>query len=101
MFSLLILVCGLTGLRAQTQLYFQDFNTGTASEWTLNAVANAPLGGVAGTAKNYWIINDIYNSGTSLVNNTPDEPAGVTGYPEAKPYFLPSLTILAMGVSFP
>src|SRR5580698_4916111 len=79
---LLILLFGLTGLKAQTTIYFQDFNSGTAPEWGLNVTAGS-LAGSTSTSKNYWLINNVFASNSSFVNNTPDEPAGITGYPES------------------
>jgi|GEM_PF-3349356 len=76
------ILSGLTGIKAQTQIYFQDFNTGAASEWTLDA----SIGNLSSTGNgdNYWVINNVYAGNSTFgVNATPNQPAGITGNPNS------------------
>ena len=57
---------------AQTMIYFQNFNTGSATDWSLNT---SDLGGVGGTG-NQWLINNVYAAG-GLGTTTASEPAGI------------------------
>ena len=84
--SLFLLGCCST-IHAQTMIYSQNFNSGSASEWTLNSTAN--VSGVAGSnlapSGNEWLINNVYAAG-ALGTATPHEPAGIIGGPTS--YYL-------------
>ena len=79
--KLLLLLCSFCtfSAMAQTVIYTQNFNTGSASDWTLNTT---DLGGDASMSDNQWVINNIY-AGGSLAGATADQPAGIVGYPES------------------
>lgn len=82
-FCLSFFVC-LT-VHAQTTIYLDTINS-TGSNWTLNT---SDLGGVTTGTPNHWVINNSYLGGTILVITvapTPDQPSGITGYPES--YYL-------------
>ena len=65
--------------KAQTQLYFENFNSGGGT-WTLNT---ADLGSYAATDQNYWYVDNTYAGLSLFVPDTPDEPAGIIGNPES------------------
>lgn len=65
------LLCSITAF-SQTTLFSEDFET-DATNWTLN--------GGAGT--NQWIRNNVYAGYMSLIMDTPDQPSGVTGFPQS------------------
>ena len=75
-FCLSLIVC--VGLHAQTTLYSQNFNSGSASEWTLTST---DLGGVSNP--NTWVINNVYPGNVISPTVTPDQPAGIVGNPES------------------
>ena len=68
------LLCLSISIKAQTTLYFENFNSGGAA-FTLNA---ADLGSDATVGGNRWVINANY---TSFFGNTPTQPAGIVGNP--------------------
>ena len=59
---------------AQTTIYSQNFNTGSASDWTMLSGA---LGGVILPVGNQWLINNTYTAGIAGTT-TPNQPAGIT-----------------------
>ena len=63
---------------AQTTIYSQTFNSGSASEWTLNT---SDLGGAS--APNRWVINNTYPGNIIAPTATPEQPSGITGGPES------------------
>ena len=77
----------------QTTLYSQNFNSGSASEWSLNT---SDLGGVTTMTPNYWIINNVYAGDPPLIINTPNEPSGITGSPES--YYMHITSALGAGL---
>lgn len=64
---------------AQTTIYSQNFNTGSASDWTMLSGA---LGGVILPTGNQWLINNTYTAGP-FGTTTPNQPAGITGSPNS------------------
>jgi len=94
---ILLLLCCCGWVKAQTVIYSQNFNSGSASDWSLNT---SDLSGTTSLSDNQWVINNVYLGGTisgiTTVPNTPDEPSTVTGYPES--YYLHLFS--ALGVSF-
>lgn len=83
-FLLLILLVSLAGkysfAQQSIQLYYEDFNGGTAG-FTLNT----PTSVSTGTGTNQWMINNIYDGG-GLYPNTPDETQTVSGTIAGAPY---------------
>ena len=78
-FCLSLFVC-FSATHAQTTIYSQNFNSGSASDWTLNTtdlggVNNAPSG-------NGWYINNVYTAGIAGTP-TATEPAGIVGGPSS------------------
>ena len=73
---------------AQSLIYSQNFNSGSAPEWTLNSTVTLESG-ITGTdlapTGNEWLINNKYTAGF-LGTTTPSEPAGITGSPTS--YYL-------------
>jgi len=55
---------------SQTTLFQDDFESGSGS-WTPNG----------GSGTNQWIVNSEYTGFSGLVDDTPPEPSGITGYP--------------------
>jgi hypothetical protein len=66
---------------AQTTIYSETFNSGSAPGWTLNT---SDEGGVA-PVNNQWIINNAYAPGP-LGTPTANQPSGIVGYPNS--YYL-------------
>ena len=64
---------------AQTVIYSQNFNSGSASDWSLNTT---DLGGDNSMSDNQWVINNIYAGGI-LAGATASEPAAIAGYPHS------------------
>ncbi len=64
---------------ANAQIYTQNFNTGSAADWTL---MSSELGGSTSTADNQWLINSVYAAGP-LGTATPSQPSGITGSPNS------------------
>ena len=77
LFTLFLLLC-IGRANAQSVIYLQTFNSGSASDWTLNT---SDLGGTLPVG-NLWLINNSYTAGL-LGTTTADEPSGITGYPES------------------
>ena len=65
------LLCSISAF-SQTTLLSEDFEAG-ASNWTLNG----------GSGTNQWIRNNVYAGYMSLIMDTPDQPSGVTGFPQS------------------
>jgi hypothetical protein len=60
---------------AQTTIYTQTFNSGSAADWTLNTT---DMGGIGSASPdNVWIINNSYTAGP-LGTTTPAQPSGIT-----------------------
>ncbi len=94
---LMLLGAGLT--KAQTTLYSQNFNTGSASDWSLNTL---DLGGDITGTDNKWVINNTYAGGSIIgtpVPATSDEPTGIAGAPES--YYLHILSALGVSLGGP
>jgi hypothetical protein len=72
--TMLLLAAGFS--KAQTVIYTQTFNTGSASNWSLNS---SDVGGVTTLVGNQWLINNIYTAPFPLGTATPNEPTGTTG----------------------
>lgn len=92
---MLTLLC--FGVSAQTTIYTQNFNTGSAPGWTLNTT---DMGGDASSSDNYWTVNNSYTGGTIMtyftfitIPNTSNEPSGITGFPNS--YYLHILSATA------
>jgi len=77
-----VLLFSTSVLHAQTIIYKQTFNSGSASDWTLNT---ADEGGTTASGDNEWVINNIYTGGT-LTGATPNQPAAIVGAPNS--YYL-------------
>lgn len=93
--SLSFFACvGISNAQIDT-VYYQNFNTGSASEWTLNTT---DLGGAGTGGVNQWIINNSY-SGGGFFTNTPDEIAPIAGYPES--YYLHITSGLNISLGYP
>ncbi len=92
-FVFLLSLVSTIGLQAQTTIYFETFNTGSSTTWTLNTT---DLGSDPANT-NYWIINNTYNGGF-LGGTTPNEPAAVTGNPTS--YYMHINNNLAGNASF-
>ncbi len=58
---------------SQTTIYENNFNTGTATGWTLNS----------GTGDNSWIVNTEYAGFAPFIPNTPNQPVAITGGPNS------------------
>jgi Secretion system C-terminal sorting domain len=59
---------------SQTTLYENNFNTGSATGWSLN---------VGGSGGNTWIVNNQYTGFAPFVDDTPNQPVAVTGGPNS------------------
>jgi gliding motility-associated-like protein len=68
------MLCFLITSKAQTTIYFENFNSGGAA-FTLNA---SDIGSDPAATGNRWVINATYNS---FFGNTPNQPAGIIGNP--------------------
>lgn len=58
---------------SQTTIYENNFNTGSASGWSLNT----------GTGGNTWIVNSEYAGFSGFVDDTPNQPGAITGGPNS------------------
>lgn len=58
---------------SQTTIYENNFNTGSASGWTLNT----------GTGGNTWIVNSEYAGFPGFIDDTPNQPGAITGGPNS------------------
>lgn len=56
----------------QTTLFQENFESGSAA-WTLNG----------GSGSNQWVVNAEYAGFSGLINDTPDQPSGITASPES------------------
>ena len=65
------LLCSVTAF-SQTTLFSDNFESGSAS-WTLNG----------GVGANKWVRNNAYTGYSGIINDTPDQPSGVTGFPQS------------------
>ncbi len=82
-FILILIVCLSSELifaQQDIQLYYEDFNGGTAG-FTLNT----PTSVSTGTGTNQWMINNLYDGG-GLYPNTPDETQTVSGTIAGAPF---------------
>ena len=79
LFTLLFASCIGFYSHAQTILYSQTFNSGSASDWSLNTT---DLGGDNSMTDNQWVINNVYAGGL-LASATASEPTAVTGAPHS------------------
>ena len=79
LFTLLFASCIGFYSHAQTILYSQTFNSGSASDWSMNTT---DLGGTNDITGNQWLINNIYAAGL-LGTTTANEPTGITGAPHS------------------
>ena len=82
LFTLLFSFCAFNAF-AQSTIYLQTFNTGSASDWSMNT---SDLGGTVGLTGNQWVINNSYAAGP-LGTVTPAEPTG-TGITAPNSYYL-------------
>ena len=70
----LAMLCLSIAVKAQTTLYFENFNAGGAA-FTMNA---SDIGSDPAATGNRWVTNATYNS---FFGNTPTQPAGIVGNP--------------------
>ncbi|HRG59586.1 MAG TPA: gliding motility-associated C-terminal domain-containing protein [Bacteroidia bacterium] len=70
----LAMLCLTIATKAQTTLYFENFNAGGAA-FTMNA---SDIGSDPAATGNRWVTNATYNS---FFGNTPTQPAGIVGNP--------------------
>lgn len=83
---IIVLACLLTGMLSpvQAQLYYEDFEGG-APGVSLNTMDQ---GAVGSGGNNYWVINDDYGQGPTIVmgntiNDIPNQPGGINSAPQS------------------
>lgn len=79
LFTILPLCLMLGAFSTKAQIYSQNFNTGSASDWSLNT---SDLGGTTSTSGNQWLINSTYAAGP-FGTATADQISGITGFPHS------------------
>lgn len=102
---LLLIGCALSATFgfSQTTLYQEDFET--TNSFTLNS---SDLG--ASTTYNTWLVNNSFSGGsgtlvcmgfpfTFTVNNTPSQPAGITGAPSSNYLHISAQDAIANGIT--
>lgn len=91
---------------AQTVIYSEDFN-GAGNSFTLNT---SDQGAISGGGSNLWVVNNAYFGGIfdviclgfpipAPINDSPTQPAGITGGPQSGYMHITSLSGLMAGVS--
>jgi hypothetical protein len=89
-------ICTLC-VQAQTTLFSENFESGTAGQFTLNT---SDVGSTT-TGANFWLVNNAYTGGTGslmclgfpfsyTIATTPSQVAGITGFPNS--YYMHTLS---------
>lgn len=79
---------------AQTVIYEQNFEDPATMDWNLNA--NIPGLGTGGGANNLFIVNDVYAGFVGVVDDTDDQPVGITNSPNSS--YLHTVSVEATGL---